>query len=582
MMAPDPPADFVQRPAEFSALKKQLLDAKGDAVAITAALRGAGGYGKTTLAKALAHDRDIQDAYFDGILWVELGQKPDNLLSIISDLVETLLGGRPGLQNINSAAAKLGEALGDRRVLLVVDDVWREQDLRPFLQGGASVTRLVTTRNENVLPSKAVRQTVDALRSDEALALLSTGLPTDQKLAQRPELSALAGRLGGWALLLKLVNAFLGRAVQRGRTLPLAIVDVNKRLREKGLVAFDARDDADRAKAVAPTIGVSLDLLDAFRRDRFAELGIFPEDADIPIGIVERLWRETGHLDEIETEDLINELYSLSLLLGLDLERRTLKIHDTIRQFLREWAGKERLIAHHRNLLGGLDEIDRLDQADLLTRRYYYLYLPYHLAETDERQKLDALLLDARWLKAKLAATGDTAALVTDYDRYARSEAQSLIGRVLRLTSGICTRDPHQLMPQLLGRLMTSKNGAVARLQEHSKSVTALCVLPDGRLASGDYNGTIRIWDVGRGAEVACLEGHSPHSVTALCVLPDGRLASGSRDGTVRLWDVALQQEISRLEVDAPIMCLTALRSDSRFIAGDQLGRLHWLQIIDR
>jgi hypothetical protein len=41
----------------------QLLDAKGDSVAITAALRGAGGYGKTTLAKALAHDPDIQDAY---------------------------------------------------------------------------------------------------------------------------------------------------------------------------------------------------------------------------------------------------------------------------------------------------------------------------------------------------------------------------------------------------------------------------------------------------------------------------------------------------------------------------------------
>jgi hypothetical protein len=73
----------VQRPLEFDALKKQLLDSKGDAVAITAALRGAGGYGKTTLARALAHDPDIQDAYFDGILWVELGERPENLLSIV-------------------------------------------------------------------------------------------------------------------------------------------------------------------------------------------------------------------------------------------------------------------------------------------------------------------------------------------------------------------------------------------------------------------------------------------------------------------------------------------------------------------
>lgn len=85
MMAPEPPRDFVPRPHEFDPLKQSLLDAKGDAVAITAALRGAGGYGKTTLARALAHDADIQDAYFDGILWVELGEKPTNLIVIISD-----------------------------------------------------------------------------------------------------------------------------------------------------------------------------------------------------------------------------------------------------------------------------------------------------------------------------------------------------------------------------------------------------------------------------------------------------------------------------------------------------------------
>jgi len=42
MMAPDPPAYFVPRPNEFDTLKNRLLDSKGDAVAITAALRGAG------------------------------------------------------------------------------------------------------------------------------------------------------------------------------------------------------------------------------------------------------------------------------------------------------------------------------------------------------------------------------------------------------------------------------------------------------------------------------------------------------------------------------------------------------------
>jgi hypothetical protein len=312
MMAPEPPADFVQRQSEFNALKEHLLDAKGDAVAaITAALRGAGGYGKTTLAKALAHDRDIQDAYFDGVLWVELGEKPENLLLIVSDLITLLTGAQPGLNTINAAASALGEALGDRRILMVVDDAWREQDLRPFLQGGASTTRLVTTRNDNILPSRSVRQRVDAMNGNEAAALIAAGLPTGQLVTQRRELNALASRLGEWPLLLKLVNGFLrNRVVDHGQALPLAIAGVNRRLDTKGLFAFDAANEADRTKAVARTIGVSSELLENSERDRFAELGIFPEDAHIPMGIIERLWSE--HLDEIETEDLLTKLYGFS------------------------------------------------------------------------------------------------------------------------------------------------------------------------------------------------------------------------------------------------------------------------------
>ncbi len=80
-------------------------------------------------------------------------------------------------------------------------------------------------------------------------------------------------------------------------------------------------------------------------------------------------------------------------------------------------------------------------------------------------------------------------------------------------------------------------------------------------------------------AETARLKGHSG-SVAALCVLPDGRLASGSYDNTIRLWDVTAGAETARLEIDAPIPCIAALPS-GRLVAGDSLGRLHWLEIVD-
>jgi len=351
MMAPEPPPDFVRRPREFEALKRQLLDSKGDALAgITATMRGAGGYGKTTLARALAHDPDIQDAYFDGILWAELGEKPERLLATLSDLVVLLTGERPALETINAAAAKLGEALGDRRILLIVDDAWREQDLRPFLQGGPNCVRLVTTRIDSVLPAKAVRQPVDAMQADEALELLSAGLPEDQVSREHTNLVRLATRLGEWPQLLKIVNGFMrDRVVRAKESLSTTIAGANKRLDAKGLVAFDPRDETDRARAVARTIGVSLELLSATERSRFLELGIFPGDHEVPISEAARLWAATSGLMDFESEDLLNRLSDLSLVF-LDLGQRRFQMHSAVREFIRTEAGSERLDALGRQL----------------------------------------------------------------------------------------------------------------------------------------------------------------------------------------------------------------------------------------
>ena len=331
--------------------------------------------------------------------------------------------------------------MGDRRILLIVDDAWREQDLRPFLQGGRNTTRFITTRLNKVLPANTYRQPVDAMRAAEAHQLLSWGLPQDRVSSQAPKLAELAARLGEWAQLLKLANGFLrDRVIEGGEQLSIAIADANLRLNEEGLTSFDATDENDRTKAVARTINLSLGLLDTVQRARFEELAIFPEDVDIPIGIAARLWQKTAGLSEGKTKDLLVRFFGLSLLVNLDLEQRTFRFHDTVRHFLQNQAGKEGLASLHQRLLDALEGLEA-ERADVQAICYAYLYVPMHLAAAGEREQLDALLLNPRWLQSKLYATGSPQTLVADYDAYARDDLAKLIGRTLRLTSGICARD---------------------------------------------------------------------------------------------------------------------------------------------
>ena len=149
--APLPPLNFIRRPAEYDELIEHLLSQSDPGpLAITTVLQGGGGFGKTVLAQDICRDARVEAAFPGGILWVEFGQSP-TVIQLLNNQIQ-LLENNDSLTDINAAAARLRELLAKRRVLLVLDDVWYQDHLTPFIQPSpTSCAHLITTRNQDLV-----------------------------------------------------------------------------------------------------------------------------------------------------------------------------------------------------------------------------------------------------------------------------------------------------------------------------------------------------------------------------------------------------------------------------------------------
>jgi WD40 repeat protein len=324
---------------------------------------------------------------------------------------------------------------------------------------------------------------------------------------------------------------------------------------------------------------VSLELLNESEQARLRELAVFPEDTDVPLGICTRLWQETGGLDELDSEDLLQRFLGYSLLLDLNLQFQTFRLHDVVRQYLLDaWKRAQQadsLKALHEQLVAAIGKLDGSDLAASAEQRYWYEHAAHHLVGADRTDAVAELLLDPRWMLNKLTATSPES-LLNDYRRYARNRAQELVGRVLDLSSRILAREPKQLPLQLLARLapedaeelgpflaaastclpcpalvprrptFTAPGAEIRRFDGHQSVVAGLAVLDGRRFLSCSYDKTIRMWDAETGAELRRFEGHEG-SVLTLVRLDHSRFVSGSADKTLRIWDVESGQELFRI-----------------------------------
>lgn len=578
---------FVARPALTKSIVDALLGTADGVPGASTLVQGPGGFGKTTLAIDVCHRAEVVDAFADGLLWVTLGEEPD-MASKLSDLHVVASGNPPAVAGVEAIGQALAQTLAGRRCLLVVDDVWRSQDLAPFLKlEGPRL--LVTTRIRSLIEQAGQAHwpdvPVDEMEASEAAAILQRGLAPDA--ADSQALHLLAERLGCWPLLLELANA---RLLEENRSRPGQLAPCIARLtmlfERKGVLGFDRRDPNARNAAVANSVDVGLERAEemfAGLAQKAAELSVFPEDVAIPAQVLADLWA----MDEFDVEEeCLRPLDDLSLL-RWDRQAGTIRLHDMIRRALEARLADPKAV--HRRLT------DAWKDAHHLPHEYAWRWFGWHCVRADDSVRLHALLLDFDWLQAKLQAT-DIDALIGEFDLLPRSPQADLRQGALRLSAHVLGKNKSQLAAQLLARIpesetglrdqivasaltarepwlrpvrqtLTAPGGPLLRtLEGHTEKVTAVAILPNGQHAlSASQDGTLKLWNLTNGKVLRTFEGDGWPGLDGVAITPDGRRAvTASSDTALWVWDIKTGEVLRTREGHADWVRAVAVTPDGR------------------
>ncbi|WP_169977922.1 NB-ARC domain-containing protein [Tautonia rosea] len=332
------PNCYVERSESLASLKERILGSgagPSGVLAITA-IRGLGGAGKSILANAFAHDPEVRDRFRDGILWVELGQDPDLLehlrrwvgrLSINTNLPTTL----------EAATDDLRWLLGDRAVLIVVDNAWKAEHVRPFLVGCEGSQVLVTTRRASVADEiSASVISLEGMTPEEAIRFLAKRLGQEHVDGARLDGALpVAEAVGYLPLALDLVASRVSKGI--------TWANLHEAL-ERECAQLEALDPLERR--IEACIRLGLDALDAthpWAREAFLAFGILPDEATITAPMTATFWG----VEPVEADRRLEFLEDFALLTTApkicvgDDKWRSYRLHDLIHDYAKSLLGQQ-------------------------------------------------------------------------------------------------------------------------------------------------------------------------------------------------------------------------------------------------
>ncbi|XP_073267314.1 LOW QUALITY PROTEIN: probable disease resistance protein At1g61310 [Populus alba] len=324
---------------------KQIMKALKDDKVNMIGLYGMGGVGKTTLVKEVGR-RAKELHLFDEVLIATVSQNPN--VTGIQDQMADSLDLNFDKKSKEGRAKELWQRLQGKKMLIVLDDVWKDIDFQeigiPFGDDHRGCKILLTTRLEDMCSYMKCKEKVflGLFSEEEAWALFRINADL------RDEDSTL--------------NTVAKKVARECNGLPVALVTVGRALRDKSVVEWEVASEElknsqfrhleqiDGQKNAYACLKLSYDYLTSDEtKSCFLLCCLFPEDYNIPIEDLTRYAVGYGlHKDAESIEDArkrvyvaIKNLKACCMLLGTESEEYV-KMHDLVRDVAIRIASSEK------------------------------------------------------------------------------------------------------------------------------------------------------------------------------------------------------------------------------------------------
>ncbi len=348
---PSLPAHFIGRDAIVADLSARLTAGGSRSVSVSLSAEGKPGVGKTTLAVALAHHREVLAHFSDGVLWAGLGPQPDlpSRLARWADALGVDVSDRP---TVEARAQAVRDAIGHKRLLLVIDDAWQLEAAEHLRCGGPNCAHLLTSRDQGLAFAFAGRsERVEELTPADALELLRRLAPKAVAVDEAQSAGLLAA-VGYLPLAVELRGGYLaaGASARFADASRSALADLTDPARRLALASRRLGDGTGKPVSLQETIALSIDGLaeeSPAAVDVFYSLGAFaPKPANFDRTAAQAVAEWDGEDADADALALLIERN----LLEQDADE-SLALHQTLADVARTRTPAEAITRHREHYL---------------------------------------------------------------------------------------------------------------------------------------------------------------------------------------------------------------------------------------